>query len=277
MECVTAFSHSADLKGLREKGLAILGRESLLDPDEWAHRSHGLMNSKDYRRFEAECRDVGQMYGLAPWTIEWASLMKGYDPEEQLHVLEAESPQVTVVTDAAQGLFLQWLLYEAGQMGVLVHRRFGSESMPLVVAANPERPATELDESTRPPLTTAFRVVVEIPLGFPPEAARAISGRATNAQAELARRLGYSIPKRLRSSSTIAEASTLRVGEDTLSSGDVYDMVDELYGDQDLQDDQRLRNRAKNRRHLARKRLGLDESNSPGDQPPDSNAKRTDS
>ena len=76
LERVTAFSHSAELKRLRMAGLAILGRESLLGAGEWSHRAHGKMNTEEFRGFEDECGRVGQTFGLAQWTVEWASLMK---------------------------------------------------------------------------------------------------------------------------------------------------------------------------------------------------------
>ena len=135
LERVRRFMQSPDLIRLRKIGQTILDRDTLVGPEEWWDRAGGLMNTPEYRAFEVCCEEVGHEYGLAQWTVEGASLMRDYDPTEQDHVLEAEWPSihvVTVVTDVTEDLFLRWLIYEAGRMGLYVQQQTGSTVTPVI-------------------------------------------------------------------------------------------------------------------------------------------------
>lgn len=145
LERVRRFMQSPDLIRLRKIGQTILDRDTLVGPEEWWDRAGGLMNTPEYRAFEVCCEEVGHEYGLAQWTVEWASLMRDYDPTEQDHVLEAEWPSihvVTVVTDVTEDLFLRWLIYEAGRMGLYVQQQTGSTVTPVIAVPMEEPPGT---------------------------------------------------------------------------------------------------------------------------------------
>ena len=172
-----------------------------------------------------------------------------------MFVLEAAWPETKIVTESRDDLFLQWLMHEAWKMRLLVTLQRGSEAIPIIASPQPEEPDQKLSEDNRPPLLTAFRVAVEVPMNYPPEAAADAARQAANLQRKMARRLGYDVPHRMRQSSLTSKASILRAGEANLEPGAIYDMVDEIYGEQPPAEDQRLRNRVKNQRHRVMKRL----------------------
>ena len=72
---------------------------------------------------------------------------------------------------------------------------------------------------------------------------------------ELLRRLGYSIPQRLRGSTLVAMAAKLRVADNKLAVGEAYNIIDDLYGENDITQDQKRRKLVASRRHKLRKRL----------------------
>ena len=88
---------------------------------------------------------------------------------------------------------------------------------------------------------------------YPPQASANLEKRAKQLGKELFRRLGYSIPKRLRSSPLVTMADELRVAH-TLASREAYDVIDDIYGE-DLTDDRKRRKLVASRRHKLRKRL----------------------
>ena len=274
LERVEAFRHSKDMRRLREKGLAILKREDLVKPEEWWNRAGGHMNSKEYRDFEVECEELGARFGLARWTVEWACLMQDYEPGGQMHILEVQWPQFLVVTEVDDDLFVRWLMYRTWEISQefeqdarkdmerlkypftlqMVHRS-GSVSIPIIAVPLPECPSDELPPSRLPPRSTAFKLVIELPPGYPPEAAAEMARNAAQVERKLARRLGYNVPQRVRNSPLTTKASKLRVGEESLDRGDIYDIVDDIYGEQDMAEDQKLRNKVKGERHRVKKRF----------------------
>ena len=107
--------------------------------------------------------------------------------------------------------------------------------------------------SSMPPQASAFRMRVETPVGYPPEAAKKLHKSAIQIERDILTALGYSIPKRLRTSQLVVMADKLRVAN-TLASGEAYDIVDDIYG-RDLTDDRKRRKLVASRRHKIRKRL----------------------
>ena len=261
LEGYEAFRQSEEFGRLRERGLRILGREVLLEAGEWANRADGLMNSKEFRLFSAACAKVGARFSLAGWTVEWAYLMRHYEPGKQSehHVLEAEWPEVRVVTESDDNRFLDWLIYESWELHLFVTRHTGSTITPVVAAPWPERPERRLDPSRRPPRSAAFRMEVKLPPGFPPEAAAELSRKAAQLERELFRRLGYDVPQRMRGSSLTPKAAQLRAAKETLSSNEIYDIMDEIHDERELEEsadrDQTRRNLIKSQRHRVKVRL----------------------
>ncbi len=256
LERCQAFGRSSELQRLRGLGLDILGRDRLVTQEEWWEEmnAQGPMGSTEYRAFQTECGKAGTNFGLAPWTVEWMCLLEDYDPEKAVHVVEALWPKLQVVTQSSNEKFLGWLLYQAWELGLEVARKDGSLITPMMCFPYPQQPEEPLAPSQRPPLAGAFRVIMEIPPGYPPEAAAELARHAAQLERELARQLGYEMPYRMRSSPLTALAAELRVGED-LSSGEIYDIVEEIYGEGDPSEDRKQRNKTKSQRNRVSKRL----------------------
>ena len=130
----------------------------------------------------------------------------------------------------------------------------GSVQMEVLWIPFPQKPAKPLTATDRPPLATAYRIEVNYPPNYPPEACSQLANEVARFERELARRLGYKVPQRMRGSKLSGMGKTLRVYEETLNSGDIYGIMDELQGEGDLADDQRVRSRTKTQRHRARNR-----------------------
>ena len=88
-------------------------------------------------------------------------------------------------------------LNSAGDLYVTVQSKGGRFPPSLQWA----RPEVELTDEDRPPKSTAFRVRVEFPINFPHELAAEWAREASQVCDEMARRLGYEIPKRMRTRS----------------------------------------------------------------------------
>jgi hypothetical protein len=255
IERVEAFMHSPELSRLREMGQAASGRNTLLRSDEWWGLD-GAPTSNEYREFQREREAVGARFGLASYTTEWASLMEDFDPTrfQNYFALEAKAPQLRVVTDAEDGLFLRWLVYEAWQLGLVVILQRGPTSSTLI-PVEPESPTTSLDSSRRPPRSKAFKVVFDPPSEYPPEAAAEMSKKAVRMERCLAGRLGYRVRQRMRSSSLTSRASELRVDKQTLDPGEMYDVIDDVYRDEEISEDRKRRNIVKSQRHRVKRRF----------------------
>ncbi len=100
-----------------------------------------------------------------------------------------------------------------------------------------------------------FKIDVEVPVRYPPEAASQLQKKASRLARELARRMGHPIPQRLRASKLIAISEVLEVEKGPLPRGRIYDIVDEIYPDDDLSIDQQRRKLTASRRYKIRKRL----------------------
>jgi len=258
-ERFTALRQSGELEKLRAEGqdimkrLGILTRKRLLTTQEWWQTFSQRASSPEYRAWHDKCRIVGERFGLAPWVVAMACLLRGYQPEKQPHVMEAEWPRIRVVSESTEPLFLQWLSYEAQRLGLYVIQRHGSVETTLLNLNG--APSNQLSPSQRPPRDRAFYMRVETPPGYPPEAASQLHKEAGRLAKELLRRLGYSIPQRLRTSRVATMADKLRVADEHLACGDVYRIMDKIYGDKDITRDRQRRSTIKTRRHRLKKRL----------------------
>lgn len=252
IERFIAFKQSGELKRLHRKGLATCGRKKGFTGNEWFESFHKRYPSPEYQAWHNECEAVAEKFGLAPGTVVCACLVAGYDPEKELSVIEGQWPQLRVITEQTNSLFLQWLSYEAQRLGLYVVQRQGSVETTLLNLNSP--PDSALPPSEKPPRDSAFYLRVEIPLGYPPEAARKLQEKADQLAKELSRRLGYPTPQRLRDSPLVAMADKLKVAKHPLASGEAYNIIDDIYGE-NLTDDQKKRKLVASRRHRLRKRL----------------------
>jgi hypothetical protein len=183
-----------------------------------------------------------------------ACLLKGYQPETQPYAIEAELPQVRVVTESTDPIFLARLAYEAQRLGLYVVQRQGSSETTCIVTITAMLEPPPMPPS-KPPLHSTFKIRVETPVGYPPEAASKLQKEAGVLRRELLKRLGYTVPERMRTSSLVSLAEDLKVGEGPLHSRGIYDIMDKVYEDGDLSEDQQRRKTIKSRRYNLRKRL----------------------
>jgi len=72
---------------------------------------------------------------------------------------------------------------------------------------------------------------------------------------ELLRRLGYEVSQRLRGSPLVKMAQKLRIADNKLLRGEAYKIIDDLYGDDDITQDQKRRKQIASRRHKLKRRL----------------------
>jgi len=256
LERYEAFRQSGNLEELSKEGLEACGREEPFTTLEWAKSSmRERYLSARYMEWHHKCETVAQKFELAVWTVVCACLISGYEPGEARLVIESEWPRIRVITESADTQFVARLAYEVHLRGLHVIARQGSvetaqlflNPVPIMNIEPPPMP------SSMPPPASAFRMRVETPVGYPPEAARRLQKAANELGKEILIALGYSIPKRLRISKLVAMADRLKVAN-TLASGEAYDIVDDIFGE-DLTDDQKRRKLVASRRHKVRKRL----------------------
>ena len=72
---------------------------------------------------------------------------------------------------------------------------------------------------------------------------------------ELASRLGYKVPKRMRSSPLASRASSLLLKQQRLPRRGIYDLMDKTYGELEGSQEKTVRNRIKSQRNRVRRRL----------------------
>jgi hypothetical protein len=256
LERFTALKLSGDLEPLRAEGLAILGRQHLLTGEEWSQPDYRKLRvSEKYQDWLRKCQAVATRFGLAPWTVEMACLLKDYSPETDPFVMESSWPKTSVVTENNDELFLNWLCHEASNLGLYVVLRQGS-SETTIIYGEPMSPPEPLSASSRPPRDTVFQLRVETPPNYPPEAAGALQKTASNLGRELLRRLGYPSPRRLRTSILVTSAQKLRANKKRLTEEESAAVIDELNPDTDnLIEDRKLHRRIRSQKYLVRKRL----------------------
>lgn len=261
LERFVAFKQSGELKRLRAEGKTILGdvlgNKKLLTSEDWWKTSSQRTSSLEYRAWGEKCGVVGKRYGLAPWTVTMACLLKGYRPEEDRLVMAADWAQVRVVTNNSDPVFVARLVFEAQRLGTYVVQRSGSEettciqvnAVPVTTSEPPPMP------STIPPRATAFAVRIETPVDYPPEATREMQRQAARVERLLLQKMGYPAKKRLRSSPLVSSADHLKLGKEQLPSGGAYDIAEKVFGEVAPEQDQRLRKVVKSRRDKMKKRL----------------------
>lgn len=252
LERLASLRQSGELNRLRKKGLAILGRKKRFTPEGWFKSCNERVSRPEYVDWHDECETVGRRFGLAPWTVVCSCLVSKYDPRKQPFVIEAQWPRIRIVTENTNPLFLQWLSYEAHKLGLYTVGRQGSVETTVL---NILPPCGVLPPSLKPPRDNAFVLRIETPPGYPPEAAQKLQKKGERLAKELLRRLGYSIPQRLRGSTLVAMAAKLRVADNKLAVGEAYNIIDDLYGENDITQDQKRRKLVASRRHKLRKRL----------------------
>jgi len=251
MERFVAFERSGELQRLRVEGLSILKRKRLYTGKEWWQTFHRRASSARYQEWNKRCEIVGQRFGLAPWTVTLACLIKGYKPDQSPFPIESMQPRVTLVTGISDTQFIVRLAHEAQKRGLHLVQRFGAVENAHSVTMTEKPPPLP---SSMPPQLDAFHIRVETPVGYPPEAAKQLQADAGSLARQILVSLGYRPYRRLRASSLVRMAKDLKVGE-RLASGGSYDIIEDVYETQDLKLDQQRRKQVKSRRHRLGRRL----------------------
>lgn len=257
LERITALRLSEKLKSLRRRGLAVLHRRKLFTNEEWWLSFSQRATSPEYLNWCKECETVANEFGLVVWVVTMMCLLKGYHPEGDIGimVIERDWPRIRITTDSTNPLFLKSLSRKARQLGLItVQKLHGIETTLVHTLSADERSVSVLSQETFSPHDT-FKISVETPVGFPPEAASKLQKEASRLGRELARSLGYRVPKRLRTSKLVCMSEVLEADKGPLPKGAIYDIVDKVYSDGDLSKDQQRRKLIASRRHKVRKRL----------------------
>ena len=261
------FSESGELDRLKRKGLGVIGRSKKMTSEELlAEATKGRrMRSPEYLAFRQECVTVGGRFGLNGAAIEMACLLLRYKPYRLPYIQEAQWPRLLVVTTINDEVFIRWLHHHAwGALAVwgkgpllepVVVKQEGFQRVPVVLPLAPPHAEEPTRPSTLPPVGCAFLVSLDIPLEYPPEAAADLGRASTQYGRELARRMGYDMPYRLRGSGLLRNAPKLRLDEEVLGPNEIGKMVDAIYGELDLDGDRKRQNLVKNQRHRAKKLL----------------------
>lgn len=253
LERFETFRASGELERLQREGLQALNRRKRLSSLEyWNLPLVGGPNA--YQSWEKECQRVAVRFGLAPWTVEMACLLKGYDPQETLFPLGLHWPRIRIVTSHSDPLFLKHLFYHARQMGVPVYlRQAGQEIVPLFL--DYEFTPSTLPDGHKPPFHDVFKIELELPPVFPSQAQKKIARDAFQLSRELLFRLGYQVPKRLRASSLLSNAPELRLNKSRLAPRELYEIVAETSDLGTIEEDEKRRKQVKSRRFDLRQRL----------------------
>ena len=262
-ERIKALELSGKIEPLRAKGLVILHRKKPYNSEEWWQSVQQRAKSPEYLKWYEECEAVANEFGLAPWVVTMMCLLEGYHPEKNVGfiAMERDWPRIRVVTDSTNSSFLQTLSREALQLGLYVlHRLHGMETTLLNLDSG-----TAFSVPGKLSKRDMFKIDVETPVGYPPEAASQLQKEASKLARELAIKMGFTVPKRLRPSKLVTMSEVLEVEKGPLPRGKIYDIVDKIYPDGDPSKDQQRRKLTASRRHKVRKRLVLPEKTSSND------------
>ena len=262
------------MRRLREEGLANFGRRRMFTSEEWWEESRGFTWTKEeFQDFDWECQRVGEQFGLNSTAITMSCLIKGYDHLRSLYPL-AIGAKILVVTESNDGEFVHWLVYLAKFVYLsiqwstsklnfpqpLVIQKNGSQTTPVLFIPFVTRPDKDLIPDRLPPRASAFLMQAEFPPNYPPDAAAELGGRAMRFEGELARRLGYQVPKRMRTSPLAAKASSLGLKQQRLPRRGIYDLMDKTYGELEASQEKTARNRIKSQRNRVQRRFKSRES-----------------
>ena len=201
-----------------------------------------------------ECEKVAEHFGLAPWTVKIACLLRDYDPTRSPFPLGANWPSIRIITKHKEPIFLKQLFYHVRELGAPVYvQESGHKTAPIFL--DYEFVPSPLPNSHKPSIHDVFTVELEFPPIFPPEARQQIAKDTDDIKRELLKRLGYRVPKRLRTTTLISKASSLRLNKSRLAKRELYEIVAETsrYGTEE-KDEQRGKT-VKSRRHFLKKRL----------------------
>lgn len=254
LERLEAFRQSAEMKKLRQEGLAACGRKKRYTAQEWNKIPiRQRASSPKYMDWYHKCEEIGRRFGLAPWTVVGICLISGCKPEKEPYVIEANWPRIRMVTGQTTPLFLAWFSYKAHKLGLYVIQHCSPSETTLVPPNFP--PSDELPSSEKPPRDDFFLIRVETPPNYPPQGAANLEKRAKKLEKELFRLLGYPVSQRLRCSRLTSIARDLKITKTRLPKRGLYDIVAATTEFASEEEDEKRRKIVKTRRYRLKKRL----------------------
>lgn len=253
-ERLAALKYSGELVELQKRGLAACGRKYRYTPKQWFKSFSKRSLSVEYRKWLIECDNIAEKYGLAQWTVVGLCLISGYNPEKQPFPIENKWPQIRVITEQKDPIFLEWLAYEAHLLGLYVVQRAGPSESSIIRLSN-FQPSEPITKEHLPKQTSAFYIRTELPPGYPSEAAENLLKDARKLEKELLGHLGYKVQKRLRASKLVSKADKLRITESQLANRGLFEIVADIYPEGSQSKDNQRRKTIKTRRYRMRKRL----------------------
>lgn len=192
--------------------------------------------SEDYGHFMDACIKAGKKYGFRWQTIFEALFLPLYE--------------VRIETLIKPEWFLEPIFPYTDEK--IMNRIEGKLPPGTAIRWYFEESAEELELSNIEAYNI-FKVVVEFPPDYPSEGTLEMAREAAKAARTLCKALGRPIKERQKSKPILQDAERLRLGQ-TLPSGEVYSIIDEIYGD-DLTNDREKRKRIISRRHKGKKYL----------------------
>jgi len=146
-------------------------------------------------------------------------------------------------------IFLKQLFYHVRELGIPVYvQESGHKTAPIFL--NHEFVPSPLPNSHKPSIHDVFTVELEFPPIFPPEARQQIAKDTDDIKRELLKRLGYRVPKRLRTTTLISKASRLRLNKSRLAKRELYEIVAETSKYATEEEDKRRRKTSSSLRAL---------------------------
>ena len=235
-------------------------------PRNGGKESRGLTWTKEeFQDFDRECQRVVR---ARPDGNYYVVSDQGFEHLRSLY-LQAIGAKIRVVTESNDEEFVHWLVFLAKFVYLSVQwstskldfpqpqvvQKNSSQLTPVLFIPFVTRPEKDLVSDRLPPRASAFRIQAEFPPNYPPDAAAELGKRTMGFERELARRLGYKVPKRMRSSSLATKTSSLRLNQQRLPRKGIYDLMDKTYGELEGSQEKTARNRIKSRRNRVRRRF----------------------
>jgi hypothetical protein len=266
---LTALRTDEGFRSLCKSALNSLGRKRRHGSvEDWRVDFRNRAISSSYQEWlNGVCKPVADKFGIDEQVVSMLCLVKNFDPEKDFRpfVLEATPAKVYVVTKSADEQILRKLAYESfTRLGLpLIQETNSGEIRHTIKEALDPNSLPELPRDKKLSIRTLFRIRIELPSGFPPDMANAVTKYALSVDRLLRERLGYSLPKRLRTSKYAKHAEKYKVAKRKLDRGESYDIIDNLYGGEDaLGKDMALDKKRRLKVNVTRHRLKKDLSKS---------------
>jgi hypothetical protein len=258
-----ALKISEDFKMLCKSSLISLGRKKRYGSViEWQTNFEERAVSASYQDWlYGECTLIGNKYGIDTQVVSMSCLIKGFRPKTQYGVafpIQAPSASINVVTENTDLQILEKLAYESyTKLGIpLIHKTNAGETRITTMQTSDSSHTPDLPLDKTIPILSLYKIRIELPSGYPPDKANVFIKYAIEIDRKLREGLSHKLPKRLRTSKYIAQAEKYKISRKTLERGEIYDIVDDIYGKEEgLKKDTGLDTKRRSNVNVTRYRL----------------------